>query len=359
MTELLVGTKKGLFVLTGDRAGGYHIAARAFAGEPVDFAMRDPRTGRVFAAGGSPFYGPKLWWSDDLDGEWTQAAGVQLPDGGDQALARLWVLVPGEEDGLLYLGGDPAVLFESRDGGATWALNAGIWEHPTRPKWQPGGGGLCLHTIVPWPGDPLRLSVAASAVGVMHTNDGGATWRHANRGIEPPYLPKEDRASVEFQHCVHSLRRSAARPERLFMQFHGGIYRSDDAGESWVDARGTGLPADFGFPIAVDPDDPDSAFVIPLVADRDRVTPGGRVAVYETRDGGASWVARGDGLPADDAYLTVLREAFDSAGSGADLGLYFGATSGEVFGSEDAGATWFTVTGRLPPVRSVRVGTRR
>lgn len=140
------------------------------------------------------------------------------------------------------------------------------------------------------------------------------------------------------------------------MQFHDGIYRSDDAGETWQDARGTGIPSDFGFPIAVDPADPDSAFLIPLSGAHDRVTPGGKPTVYETRDGGATWVGRREGLPAEHAYLTVLREAFDSAGSGSDLGLYFGATSGDVFGSEDGAATWFTVATRLPPVYSVRVG---
>lgn len=355
MTELIVGTKKGLFILRGDRAGGFDIATRAFAGEPVEFAMRDPRTGRYFAGAGSPFFGPKLWWTDNPDGEWTQATGVHLPEGGDEALQRIWVIVPGERDGLLYAGGDPAVLFESDDNGETWRLNTGIWTHPTRSDWQPGGGGLCLHTIVPWPGDASRLSIGISAVGVMNTDDGGTTWRHSNRGIVLKYLP-EDAGEVDHQHCVHGFRRSAARPERLFMQFHDGIYRSDDAGETWQDAYGAGIPSDFGFPIAVDPADPDSAFLIPLTGAQDRVTPGGRPAVYETRDAGATWVARREGLPVEHAYLTVLREAFDTTGAGSDLGLYFGATSGDVFGSDDAAATWFTAATRLPPVYSVRVG---
>jgi photosystem II stability/assembly factor-like uncharacterized protein len=355
MTELLVGTKKGMFVLQGDGAAGFRVASRSFAGEPVEFATFDPRTGRTFAAAASPFFGPKLWWTEDPAGEWHQATGVQLPADGDRALERIWVVVAGEEDGLLYAGGDPGVLFESRDGGESWALNEGLWQHPTRAEWNPGGGGLCLHTIVPWPGDPSRLSVGISAVGVIHTEDGGATWRHSNRGIMPRYLP-EDQRDVEHQHCVHCFRRSPARPERLFMQFHGGVYRSDDAGESWVEVGGDGLPSDFGFPVEIDPADPDSAYLIPLTADVDRVTPGGRVAVYETRDAGDTWTSRGDGLPAGDAYLTVLREAFDRSGEGPELSLWFGATSGDVFGSEDAGATWFTAATRLPPVYSVRVG---
>ena len=165
----------------------------------------------------------------------------------------------------------------------------------------------------------------------------------------------DDAPEGGFDLCVHDVHRSPARPERMFMQFHGGVYRSDDAGESWT-AIGDGLPSDFGFPLAVDPADPDSAFVIPLSADTDRVTPDGRVRVYETRDAGETWTPRGDGLPAEHAYLTVLRQAFDRAGAGDDLQLYFGATSGDVFGSRDAGATWFTAAQHLPPVYSVRVG---
>jgi hypothetical protein len=355
MTELVVGTKKGLFSLEGEPGGPFGVTARAFAGEPVEYAMRDPRTGRYLAATASPFYGPKIWLADDPAGEWQQAEGVALPEGEEAALARIWVIVPGEEEGLLYAGGDPGVLFESRDGGATWVLNDGLWSEPTRPDWQPGGGGLCLHTICPWPGDPSRVLVAISAVGVWLTEDGGRTWRHSNAGIVPRYLPEEAR-DTPLQHCVHNVRRSRSRPERLFLQFHGGVYRSDDAGESWLEVGAdSGLASDFGFPVCVDPADPDSAFVIPLTADLDRVTPDGAVRVYETRDAGTSWSPRGDGLPAEHAYLTVLREAFDTSGEGDRLELYFGATSGDVFGSGDAGATWAAAATRLPPVYSVRV----
>lgn len=353
MTELLVGTRKGLFTLSGT-GGAFDVAARSFEGVEVEYAMRDPRTGRYLASVSNAFYGPKIWWTDDLGAEWQQAEGPALPE-GDTALERIWVIVSGAEDGLFYAGGDPGVLFESRDGGESWELNRGLWEHPTRPEWRPGAGGLCLHTVVPWPGDPNRLLVAISAVGVWLSDDGGSTWRHSNEGIVPRYVP-EDARDNPIQHCVHDVRRAARQPERLFMQFHDGVYRSDDGGERWIDiGTDTELPSDFGFPVVVDPADADSAFVIPLVGANDRTTPGGAVTVWETRDAGASWAPRTKGLPERDAYLTILREAFDSEDEGDELGLYFGATSGDVFGSTDGGTSWFSAATRLPPVYSVRV----
>jgi hypothetical protein len=354
MTELLVGTRKGLFVLDGEPGTGFEVRARAFAGEPVEYALRDTRSGRLFASVTSPFYGPKIWYADDPAGEWQQAAGVALPEGGDQALERVWAIVAGERDGTLYAGGDPGVLFESHDDGVTWELNEGLWNHPTRPHWEPGGGGLCIHSIVPWPGEPDRLTLGISAAGVWHTEDGGKEWRQGNSGLVPRYLPDQPppEPGEMTSLCIHNLHRAPARPERLFMQFHGGVYRSDDAGESWTEIGG-GLPSDFGFPLALDPADPDSAYVIPLQSDRDRVTPDGQVRVYETRDAGANWSPRGDGLPGD-AYLTILRQAFGRAGEGQDLELYFGTTTGEVFGSGDAGANWSDAAAHLPPVYSVR-----
>jgi photosystem II stability/assembly factor-like uncharacterized protein len=352
MTQLLVGTKKGLFALDRD-GGGFEVSARSFAGEPVEFAMRDERTGRYLAAVTSAFYGPKIFFADDPGGEWEQAEGLALPEGGEKTLERLWSIVPGEEDDLLYAGGAPGVLFESRDGGATWALNEAFWNQPTRPDWSPGAGGMCMHSIATWPGDPSKVALAISAVGVWLTDDGGQTWRHGNKGLYPRYVPEEKREET-IDLCVHNMHRAPLRPERLFMQFHGGVYRSDDAGETW-ESIAEGLPSDFGFPMVLDPDDPDSAYVIPLVADMDRTTPDGRVRVYETRDAGASWIERTEGLPQEDAYLTILRQAFARSGSGPTMELYFGATSGEVFGSTDAGATWFTAAAKLPPVHSIRV----
>ncbi|MDQ3723952.1 MAG: exo-alpha-sialidase [Actinomycetota bacterium] len=350
MTELLVATKKGLFAFDGVPGGDFSPPVRAFAGEPVDYAMRDPRSGRLLAAVTSPFYGPKIWFADDAGGEWTQADGVTMPEDGD-ALVRVWTIVAGEEDGLLYAGGDPGVLFESRDGGESWTVNQALWQQPSRPDWQPGGGGLCIHSIVPWPGDPDRLALGISAAGVWLTEDGGASWERGNAGIVAGYVPDEARGETTDL-CIHNMQRARDRPERLFMQFHGGVYRSDDAGRTWIDIA-AGLPGDFGFPMAVDPADPDSAFVIPLTADMDRVTAGGRARVYVTRDAGESWAALGDGLPQEDAYLTILRHAFGRTGEGPGLELYFGTTSGHVFGSGDAGASWSAIASCLPTVHSV------
>ena len=351
MTELLVGTRKGLFVLEGEPGSEFDVTGRAFAGDPVEYALRDPRSGRVLASVTSPFYGPKIWYTDDLAGDWAQADGIAVPERGDAALERIWVIVTGEADDRIYAGGDPGVLFESRDGGATFQLNRGLWEHPTRVHWQPGAGGLCLHSIATWPGEPDRLAVAISAAGVWLTDDGGATWRRGNEGLVARYVP-DDVPADQIALCVHSLERAATQPERMFMQFHGGVYRSDDAGETWADIA-AGLPSDFGFPLALDPADADSAYLIPLTADTDRVTPDAQVRVYETRDAGANWTPRSDGLPHERAYLTVLREAFDRSGHGETMELYFGATSGAVFGSGDAGTSWFDVATHLPPVLSV------
>jgi photosystem II stability/assembly factor-like uncharacterized protein len=354
MTELLVGTRKGLFTLRGEPGSPFDIAGRAFAGVTVEYAMRDPRTGRYFASVSSGSYGPRIWWSDDPTAEeWTQCEGVTLPEDTGATLERIWVVQPAEDDGHLYAGGDPAVLFESRDGGLTWELNRAFWDQPGRPGWQPGNGGLCLHSIATWPGDPIRLTIGISAVGCWHTDDGGATWRFAGKGLVPRYVPEEARETTTDL-CVHNVHRARMRPDRLFLQFHGGVYRSDDAGETWLSIA-EGLPSDFGFPLVVDPADPDSAYVIPLTADSDRVTPEGRLRVYETRDAGESWTARTEGLPQRDAYLTILRQAFGRDGEGPSMGLYFGATSGAVYGSGDAGATWFPVAERLAPVTSVRV----
>jgi len=352
MTEVLVGTKKGLFVLEGDHGSGFHVAHRAFAGDVVEYAVRDPRTGRAFASVTSGFYGPRVLFADDVRGEWHQAKGPSIPEGDENAVERIWRIEPGEAEGLLFAGGDPGVFFTSRDGGESWELNEALWKEKSANEWAPGFGGLALHSICPWPGRPDTIAIGISAVGVWLTEDGGQSWRTGYEGLIPRYLPEEQWGKTSAL-CVHNMHRAPTKPERLFMQFHGGVYRSDDAGETWNDIE-AGLPSPFGFPMAIDPGDPDSAFVIPLTGAEDRVTTEGRVRVYATRDAGASWTALSDGLPQQDAYLTILRQAFGGKGSGDELELYFGAESGEVFGSGDAGRTWSLVADHLAPITSVR-----
>jgi hypothetical protein len=353
MTELLVGTKKGLFVLRGEAGRPFEIAVRAFPGNTVEYAIRDPRTGRYFASVTSGFYGPRVMFSDDPTGEWEQADGPAFPEGTDTAVERIWRIEPGQANGLMYAGVDPAALFISTDGGKSWVLNEALWKERVAGDWKPGLGGLALHSICPWPGDPMRLAVGVSAAGVLTTEDGGQSWRTGYTGLFPGYLSEEERVNTNV-FCVHNMLRAPTDPARLFMQFHGSVYRSDDEGVTWNDIA-EGLPSGFGFPVAIDPADPDCAFVIPLASPDDRVTPDGKVQVFETRDAGASWKAHGHGLPDRDAYLTILRQAFGSAGEGETQQLYFGATSGEVFGSGDAGATWFPAAKELAPVTSVRV----
>ncbi len=353
--ELLVSTKKGLFVLRGEPGGPMEVVARRFKGLPVEFAMRDPRSGTYIASVTHFQYGPHLFLSDDSTAEtddWRQAEGPVFPEDTGAALERIWVVEPGEAEGELWAGVAPAALFRSTDGGLSWELNRALWDEPTRAEWNPGAGGLCLHSICLWPGEPQRLAVAISAAGVWITEDGGASWRRGGKGLVPRYLPEEARDDA-ITLCVHSMKRASLAPETLYLQFHGGVYRSDDGGATWNDIA-QGLPADFGFPLVVDPRDPARAFVIPLVADVDRVAPGGKLEVWETRDRGATWRSCSQGLPAEDAYTTVLRQAFCGDG-GNPLGLYFGATSGEVFGSGDGGASWQSVARRLAPVFAVRV----
>ena len=350
--ELLVGTRKGLYVLRGPRGGPVEVAARRFSGQTVEYAIRDPRSGTYLASVTHGQYGPRLFLTDDPTAEeWEQASGPAFPEEADTAVERIWVIQPGEEDGVLWAGVAPAALFRSEDGGTTWRLNRPLWDEPSRPEWQPGAGGMCLHSIAMWPGDPSRMAVGISAAGVWLTDDGGQSWRRGIKGLVARYLPEESREGATDL-CVHNVHRSPVQPETLYLQFHGGVYRSDDAGETWHDI-GRGLPSDFGFPLVVDPRDAGRAFVIPLRGDFDRVTTDGKVRVFETRDRGESWRALDRGLPQDQAYLTVLRQAFCHDGRDP-LGLFFGAESGEVFGSPDGGGTWGRLVEHLPPVVSVR-----
>jgi photosystem II stability/assembly factor-like uncharacterized protein len=298
-------------------------------------------------------FGALLHSSDDFGRTWTQPveANVKFPEPTGAALKQIWQIAVGRdhEPDTIYCGVEPAALFVSRDAGATWSLVDGLWNHPHRERWQPGGGGLCLHTIVLDPERPQRVRVAISTGGTYVTDDGGASWRATNTGVRADFLPDK---YPEFGQCVHKIAQSRQRPDRLFLQNHWGLYRSDDRGETWTDVA-NGVPSDFGFPIAIHPRDPDTAWIVPLESDQFRCTPDGKLRVFRTSDAGASWQPLGDGLPQADAYETVLRDglAVDAADP---CGVYFGTRSGKLFASDDEGAHWTAVATGLPPVIAVK-----
>ena len=305
-------------------------------------------------------WGAVLRRSDDLGRTWTdpQAANVRFPESSGTALRQIWQIQPGraDEPETLYCGVEPAALFESRDAGETWALVQGLWDHPHRARWEPGGGGLCLHTILPDPADRNRLFIATSTGGVYRSDDAGRSWLARNHGIVAPFLPEKN---PEFGQCVHKMVQPPARPGRLFLQHHWGIYRSDDAGDSWQDVgKGRGVPSDFGFSIVAHPHDPDSVYVLPLQSDEFRCPPEAKLRVYRTRDGGTSWKGLSRGLPQRHAFETVLRDAMGTD-STKPLGIYFGTRSGKVFASRDEGASWTCIQDGLPPIVCVRAAVVR
>ncbi len=310
---------------------------------------------RLFAGATSEHFGPSLFHSDDLGRTWSEpeAAPVAFPEGSGTSLVRVWQIQPGPdvEPDLVYAGVEPHALFRSRDGGISFELVEGLYNHPHRPRWEPGGGGACLHTIVPHPSDPDRLLVALSAGGVYRTSDGGETWAPANRGIQSYWMPEEQRFP-EFGQCVHKVSSHPSRPERLLAQNHFGVYRSDDYGDSW-EAVEEGLPANFGFPVLVDPEDADTVYLFPLVADSERLPPERRCRVYRSRDGGGTWEPTTRGLPQSGYHSIVLRDALCT--DYADrAGIYFGTRGGEVYQSLDQGDSWQQVASHLPDVLSVR-----
>jgi hypothetical protein len=356
-TLVLVGTMKGAFIFRSDpRRASWEMGGPYFPGSAVYAMAYDGRAGRhrLWAGAQSMHWGPLLRASDDFGRNWTnpESSPVKFPESAGAAVANIWQIEAGRdsEPDALYCGVEPAALFVSADAGETWSLSEGLWNHPQRERWMPGGGGLCLHTILLDPADPQRMRIAVSTGGMYATKDGGATWSPSNQGVRAEFLPDK---FPEFGQCVHKVVQSKSRPERMFLQNHWGLYRSDDRGESWTDIA-NGVPSDFGFALGAHPQDPDCAWIIPLEADVFRCTPEGKLRVYRTRDAGASWQAMTEGLPQEDAYECVLRDAMavDSR-----AGVYFGTRSGKLFASLDEGQSWSSLADGLPPVTAVKTAT--
>jgi serine/threonine protein kinase/photosystem II stability/assembly factor-like uncharacterized protein len=349
---LFVGTTKGAFLLRSRRdRKHWQVAGPYFHGQAVYSLAYDDRNGRhrLWASTGSVLWGTYLRSSDDFGKTWTNPleANIKFPPESGVSLKNIWkiALGPPAAPDTLYCGVEPAALFESQDAGETWSLVRGLFDHPHRPRWMPGQGGLCLHTIVPHPTQPGRMHVGISAGGVYRTDDEGRTWQARNRGIRVTFMPER---FPEFGQCVHKIVRHPDRPDRLFLQNHWGLYRSDDGADTWTDIA-RGVPSDFGFAMATHPHDPDCVYIVPMESDEFRCAPEGRLRVYRTRSAGASWEPLTRGLPQHGAYETVLRDGM-ATDSLDPVGIYFGTRSGKLYASRDAGQSWNELRTGLPPI---------
>ena len=355
---LLVGTLKGAFLLRSNaQRKRFEVGGPYFHGHAVYAMAYDDRAGqhRIWASTQS-YWGTVLRSSDDFGKSWTtpQEAPIRFPNDTGVALKNIWQisLGPADEPEVLYCGVEPAALFETRNAGETWSLVRGLFDHPHRPRWMPGNGGLALHTILLDPADKYRMYVAISSGGVYRTTDGGGTWTAQNSGIRAIFMPNK---YPEFGQCVHKITLHPNRPERLFLQNHWGLYRSDDYAGKWTDIA-NGLPSDFGFAIAVHPRDPDCVYILPVESDQFRCACDGRLRVFRTRNSGASWEPLSRGLPQKGAYETVLRDAM-AVDSFDPMGIYFGTRSGQIFASSDEGKNWRKVLDGLPPVVCVKIAS--
>jgi photosystem II stability/assembly factor-like uncharacterized protein len=355
---LLAGTTKGAFVLRSDSTRqDWEVGGPYFPGRAIYAMAYDDRNGRkrLWAAVNSSYWGSYLSSTDDFGKTWTEPEtyGVKFPEGSESSVKQIWQIALGHKDepDTLYCGVEPAALFKSTDAGESWSLVQGLYDHPHRSQWMPGGGGLCLHTILSDPSNVKRLYVAISTGGVYRTDDGGETWQPRNVGVRAQFLPPEQRYP-EWGQCVHKIVSHPSNPQRMFLQNHWGLYKSEDGADSWTDVA-NGVPSDFGFAMETDPNDPQSAFIIPLESDEFRCTPEGKLRVYRTRNAGESWEPLSNGLPQENALETVLRDGLSADGL-QPTGIYFGTRNGKLFGSKDAGESWTAILESLPAIVCVK-----
>jgi len=381
--RVLVGTRKGAFALASDgKRKRWKVSGPHFAGGEIYHVKGSPvDPNRLFASQTSAWFGQIIQRSDDGGKTWFQPgtpAGepTTTPDGMPQGesnkfvydgipgshqwydgtqhpweFKRVWHLEPSLTDpDTVYAGVEDAALFRTTDGGKSWHELSGLRKHDTGPKWQPGAGGMCLHTILLDPSNPQRMYVAISAAGAFRTDDGGKMWRPINRGLHSQYIPDPN---AEVGHCVHRIAMHPSRPSTLFMQKHWDVMRTDDAGESWREVSGN-LPTDFGFPIDVHAHEPETIYVVPIKSDSEHFPPDGKLRVFRSRAGGNEWETLTKGLPQRNCYVNVLRDAM-SVDSLDPCGIYFGTTGGQVYASADAGDSWAPIVRDLPAVLSVEV----
>jgi photosystem II stability/assembly factor-like uncharacterized protein len=364
--RLLVGTRKGAFVLTSDgKRERWEISGPHFAGWEIYHLKGSPvDPNRLYASQSSGWFGQMIQRSDDGGKTWETVGNEFVYDGvpgthqwydGTQhpwEFKRVWHLEPSLTDPeTVYAGAEDAALFRTVDGGKTWQELPGL-RGAKGNLWQPGAGGMCLHTILLDPSQPGRIFVAISAAGAFRSDDAGKTWRPINRGLKSEQIPDP---TAEVGHCVHRIAMHSARPGVLFMQKHWDVMRSENAGESWNEVSGN-LPSDFGFPIDVHAHEPDTIYVVPIKSDSEHFPPDGKLRVYRSRTGGNEWEALTKGLPQSDCYVNVLRDAM-TVDSLDKCGVYFGTTGGQVYASADAGDTWNPIVRDLPAVLSVEVQT--
>ena len=363
--RVLIGTHKGAFVLTSDgKRERWDVSGPHFPGWEVYHVKGSPADpNRLYASQSSGWFGQVIQRSDDGGRTWEAVGNRFVYDGvpgthqwydGSQhpwEFARVWHLEPSLTDpDTVHAGVEDAGLFRTTDGGQTWEELSGLRCHTTGPSWQPGAGGLCLHTILLDPSHPGRMFIAISAAGAFRSDDAGATWRPINKGLRSQSIPNPE---AEVGHCVHRIAMHPSRPGVLFMQKHWDVMRSDDAGESWHEVSGN-LPSDFGFPIDVHAHEPETIYVVPITSDSHHFPPDGKLRVYRSRTGGNEWEALTNGLPQSDCYVNVLRDAM-AVDSLDPCGVYFGTTGGQVYGSSDGGDSWAPIVRDLPAVFSVEV----